>query len=176
MIITKCNLRGKMVVTATQMLESMIQNPRPTRAEMTDVANAVLDGTDSVMLSGETANGSFPVAAVSTMAAICQNAEQMVDCGKRFNYLHDYTPKPVSDAEAVASSAVQCAMDMGAKAIIVLTTTGKQHCSVLTAVCILQGNCESPGHRCARGTLGCCLRLAHSDWSGNDAVQGDQQA
>jgi pyruvate kinase len=124
MMITKCNLRGKMVITATQMLESMIQNPRPTRAEMTDVANAVLDGTDSVMLSGETANGDFPVDAVATMAAICQNAETMVDIGKRYNYLHNHTPKPVSNAEAVCSAAVQCAMDSNAKAIIVLTTTG----------------------------------------------------
>ena len=115
-----------MVITATQMLESMIQNPRPTRAEMTDVANAVLDGTDSVMLSGETANGGFPEAAVATMAAICQNAEQMVDGGKRYNFLHDYTPKPVSDAEAVCGAAVQCAIDMGAKAIVVLTTTGNR--------------------------------------------------
>lgn len=124
MLITKCNIKGKMCVTATQMLESMIQNPRPTRAEMTDVANAVLDGTDSVMLSGETANGSFPIEAVTTMAAICQNAEHMVDVSKRFSFLHNYTPKPTSDAEAVASAAVQCAMDIGAKAIIVLTTTG----------------------------------------------------
>lgn len=125
MMITKCNLAGKMVVTATQMLESMCNNPRPTRAEMTDVANAVLDGTDSVMLSGETAGGDFPIEAVSTMAAICRNAEAMADIEKRYSYLRNYTPKPMFDAEAVCSAAVQCASDMGAKAIIVLTTTGE---------------------------------------------------
>ncbi len=124
MMITKCNLAGRFVICATQMLESMCSNPRPTRAEMTDVANAVLDGTDSVMLSGETAGGQFPIEAVKTMAAICRNAESMVDVAKRYDYLRSNTPKPMMDAEAVCSAAVQCAQDMGAKAIIVLTTTG----------------------------------------------------
>ena len=124
-MITKCQLVGKFVVCATQMLESMIGNPRPTRAEMTDVANAVLDGVDAVMLSGETANGDFPDAAVSTMAAIMQNAEQLVETQRLFKFIRNRTPKPMSDAESICNSAVQTAIDIKARAILVLTSSGR---------------------------------------------------
>ncbi|KAJ9529988.1 hypothetical protein QJQ45_023233, partial [Haematococcus lacustris] len=124
MMIQKCNYAGKPVITATQMLESMIKNPRPTRAEATDVANAVLDGTDCVMLSGETAAGSFPVDAVKVMTKICREAEASLDYYAMFKNILKQTPTPMSPLESLASSAVRTAHKVHASLIVVLTRGG----------------------------------------------------
>ncbi len=119
-IIQACNLAGKPVITATQMLESMITNPRPTRAETSDVANAIIDGTDAVMLSGETASGSHPVAAVETMARIALDVETG-GYGSRSNAPALMTP---SIAQAVGEAACRAATSLKAKAIAVFTQSG----------------------------------------------------
>lgn len=124
MMIQKCNYAGKPVITATQMLESMIKNPRPTRAEATDVANAVLDGTDCVMLSGETAAGSFPVEAVKVMTKICKEAEASLDYYSMFKNILKQTAMPMSPLESLASSAVRTAHKVHASLIVVLTRGG----------------------------------------------------
>lgn len=129
MMIRKCNIAGKYAVTATQMLDSMIKNPRPTRAECTDVANAVLDGTDCVMLSGETASGEYPIEAVKVMASICKEAEGAINYDKLYNAMRNTVNMsrntPLSTPEAIASSAVKTCIDMGAKMLVVLTETGR---------------------------------------------------
>jgi pyruvate kinase len=124
MMIQKCNYAGKPVITATQMLESMIKNPRPTRAEATDVANAVLDGTDCVMLSGETAAGSFPVEAVLVMTKICREAEASLDYYAMFKNILKQAPMPMSPLESLASSAVRTAHKVHASLVVVLTRGG----------------------------------------------------
>lgn len=124
MMIYKCNSAGKPVVTATQMLESMIKSPRPTRAEATDVANAVLDGTDCVMLSGETANGAYPDLAVAVMSQICQEAEASLDYSSIFKEIMKSVPLPMSPLESLASSAVRTANKVRASLIVVLTRGG----------------------------------------------------
>merc|ERR1740117_348652 len=123
-MIEKCNIAAKPVQTATQMLESMITAPRPTRAEASDVANAVLDGSDCVMLSGESANGAYPVAAVTVMARTCCEAERCIDYKQSYNDMKMYTTAPLGTNEAIASSAVQAVMDLGLDAIVCLTDTG----------------------------------------------------
>jgi len=124
-MIDRANIAGKPVVCATQMLESMISAPRPTRAEASDVANAVLDGSDCVMLSGETAGGQYPTEAVSIMAKICVEAESMIDYRKLYADIRYFTPLPMSTAESVAAAAVSTILDLQIDLCIVLTDTGK---------------------------------------------------
>ncbi|MDR2842818.1 MAG: pyruvate kinase [Spirochaetaceae bacterium] len=123
-IINLCNKAGKPVITATQMLDSMIRNPRPTRAEAGDVANAVLDGTDCVMLSGETANGAYPVQAVEAMDEIARTAEAS-DVYQKSQNLQKKSLKAIDDTtQAVAASAVLLAEAIKAACIITPTLTG----------------------------------------------------
>ncbi len=139
-IIEMCRVRGKAVIVATQMLDSMIRNPRPTRAEASDVSNAVLDGTDAVMLSGETASGKYPVEAVATMRRIVDKAE--TELQKWGNHKNggknplDLEKSPVTDA--VSAAAVQIAKQVKAPAIITLTRSG------LTAKMISRHRPECP--------------------------------
>lgn len=138
MIIAKCNAVGKPVITATQMLDSMIRNPRPTRAEASDVANAILDGSDAIMLSGETAVGKYPLEAVRTMVRIAQEAEQ----GSLQGLARPRPPlRPVASiADAVGHAARETAYELGAAAIIALTISGytarviskyRPHCPII---------------------------------------------
>lgn len=118
-IISQCRIYGKRVITATEMLESMIHNPRPTRAEISDVANAVYDGTSAVMLSGETAAGSYPVQSVEAMAKIVANAENHIEY---IQTIENFVIK--NSSEALSHSAATLAKDLNAKAIVVCTRTG----------------------------------------------------
>ncbi len=121
-IIEKCNRAGKPVVTATQMLESMIQNPRPTRAEASDVANAILDGTDAVMLSGETAAGRYPVEAVRVMARIAERTEKSLDYALLLRKKAAAAPRTITDA--ISHATCTTAQDLGAAAIVTATKSG----------------------------------------------------
>jgi pyruvate kinase len=122
-IIKKANLAGKPVITATQMLESMMLNPRPTRAEVADIANAIFDGTDAVMLSGETAAGKYPLRAVRTMAEVAVATEEKID------YIEQFKSKPIkpgNDVEdGIAHAACHTALGIGARVIICCTRSGQ---------------------------------------------------
>ena len=121
LLISKCRMLGKRVITATEMLESMIQNPRPTRAEISDVANAVYDGSSAVMLSGESAAGKYPVDAVRNMAQICEYTEQHTSYKKRF-LTSEFRIKNTLDAISHATCAMS--IDVDAKAIVVCSVSG----------------------------------------------------
>ena len=118
MIISKANRLGKPVITATQMLRSMVWNPRPTRAEVTDVANAILDGTDALMLSEETAAGDYPLDAVKVMAQVAEETETILEPRQRFVGLDKTVP------EAISLGAISLARDLQVKAFLIPTTSG----------------------------------------------------
>ncbi len=120
-LITKCRLLGKRVITATEMLESMIEKPRPTRAEISDVANAVYDGSSAVMLSGETAAGKYPVETITAMAKICEEAERGIDYASRFRRSAFQIRNTV---DAISHATVGMAIDIGAKAIVAYSLSG----------------------------------------------------
>lgn len=120
-LITKCRLLGKRVITATEMLESMIHNSRPTRAEASDVANAVYDGTSAVMLSGETAAGDYPVEALTMMSNICEATESEINYKRRF---HDYVFLIQNEADAISHSTCSMAIDLKAKTIVASSISG----------------------------------------------------
>lgn len=120
-LITKCRMLGKRVITATEMLESMITNPRPTRAEISDVANAVYDGTSAIMLSGETAAGRYPVEAVKTMAKIAETTECNIHYEKRF---HNAEFRIKNEVDAISHSTCGMAIDLDAKAIVACSLSG----------------------------------------------------
>ncbi len=134
-LINKCRMVGKRVITATEMLESMIQNPRPTRAEISDVANAVYDGSSAVMLSGETAAGQHPVEAIKNMAEIAEFTEQHISYARRFRNA-DFKIKNTLDAISHATCAM--AMDVDARCIVVCSITGT------TARMVSRFRCPSP--------------------------------
>ena len=120
-LIKRCRLLGKRVITATEMLESMVNNPRPTRAEISDVANAVYDGSSAVMLSGETAAGNYPVEAVKNMAEIAEYTEKNIDFTKRYRNTEFVLQ---NNLDAVSHATCAMAIDTNAKVIVICSISG----------------------------------------------------
>ncbi len=128
MMVMKCNEVGKPVIVATQMLDSMIRNPRPTRAEVTDVGTAVLDGADSVMLSGETAAGAYPIEALKSMASVLVEADDVLDKEGKIIWnqeLHESLTPSEQEIDGVAASCVKAASVMNVSKIIMISRKGK---------------------------------------------------
>ena len=152
MIIKKVYRAGKQVITATQMLDSMMKNPRPTRAEATDVANAIYDGTSAIMLSGETAAGKYPVEAVQTMVRIAERTEDDIDYKKRFRQQESEDSNDVT--EAISHATCMTAHDLEAKAIIAVTKSGKtvRGISKFRPACPIIG-CSTFSHVCRQLNL-----------------------
>ena len=139
MIIKKGMETGKQIITATQMLDSMMKNPRPTRAETTDVANAIYDGTGAIMLSGETAAGLYPVEALETMVRIADRTEQDIDYRKRFFARERKANPDVTDA--ICHATCTTALDLNARAIVTVTKSGysarniSKYCPACDVIC-----------------------------------------
>ena len=152
MIIKKVYNSGKQVITATQMLDSMIKNPRPTRAETTDVANAIYDGTSAIMLSGETAAGLYPVEALKTMVRIAVRTEQDIDYKKRFRLLDSEKNPDITDA--ISHATCTTAHDLNAAMIITVTKSGKtaRMISRYRPACTIIG-CTTEEHVCRQLNL-----------------------
>ncbi|MEG2377837.1 MAG: pyruvate kinase, partial [Clostridia bacterium] len=122
-LIHKCYRSGKRAITATQMLDSMIKNPRPTRAETTDVANAVYDGTSAIMLSGETAMGKYPIESLCTMSLIAERAEREIDYVEKLRQMMNFAQPSVTNA--ISHATCSTAHDLGAAAIVNFTQSGR---------------------------------------------------
>ncbi|MDR1537022.1 MAG: pyruvate kinase [Clostridiales bacterium] len=170
MLIHKANKLGKPVITATQMLESMVQNPRPTRAEANDVANAIFDGSDAIMLSGETANGAYPVESVAMMARIATKTEESIDYFHEITSHHDFYKSNITNAISFATCTT--AADLNAACIVIVTDSGfsARMVSKFRPTCSIIGiTPEQRVYRQLNLTWGCMPVLAENI-TGNDEV------
>ena len=170
-LISRCNLVGKPVITATHMLESMQSNPRPTRAEANDVANAIYDGTDVVMLSGETAGGKYPVEAVDMMSRIALKSEENIDYASQYTTRHQNLNKNVTNA--ISYAAVATASEMDAACIVAITDSGfaaRMVCRSRPSHPVLAITSDPGVCRQLNLTWGCCPVLSEKPIEGDSEV------